>query len=231
MIKFINFILRIACALAFGIILMCYDRPEILVLQGAGLLFGISGLLALAEGVVASIRGRQTIVPFTAYGSALAAFLTLIHPDELVPFVPVILGVLLILDCGNQVFNLLSLKFRTSVRFAYFIAPAIVLLYGIFLLFQKEVNVLVGLSFLLFTISEIVVTATFFKYIYLNKTDMVLKTEPEAEATPVAAPATTESTPLERVPSAPSPLSGEMSSVNPSSDAASSDSTDAGAPI
>lgn len=171
MIRFVNFFMRIACAIAFGVILMWHDRPETLIMQGAGILFGLSGLLGIAESVIASIRGRRTLVPFAAYGALLAAALMLLQPEVLAPFIPIVLGALLILLCGNQVFTLLSLKFRTNVKFAYFIAPAIVLLYGIFLLFQTHVDVLVGLSFLLFALSEVVVTAAFFKYIYLNRQD------------------------------------------------------------
>lgn len=173
MIAFFNFVLRLACAIVFGIILMFYNEQSTFIVKGIGLLFGLSGAFTLLNYLWKSVKGKQEVVPFSGYGSLLMSIMMFAKPDGLLEYVPMLLGFLLILDCSNQLVNLLSLRFKTRVKFAYYIAPIIVLVYGIFLLTRTQVDMLVGLSFLIYSLSEIVVCSVFFKYLFMNKTDKV----------------------------------------------------------
>lgn len=121
-----------------------------------------------------------------AYAAAFG-FILLCHTEEIVTYIPQLLGGLLMLESVAQLLELLLLKTRTKVNYGFFLAPGMVLLYGLFLIFccsftvdlnnlMHEFGELVrlkielklgGACFIIFILSEIVISAVFFKPLYM----------------------------------------------------------------
>lgn len=120
-------------------------------------------------------------------------YILLFHPEDILNYIPQLLGGLLMLECIAQFLELLFLKAKTTVSGAYFIVPTVILLYSLFLIFGCQMNLdentrirelfhpsngmsylslelmLGGLCFIGFTISEIVISIAFFKPLYQPK--------------------------------------------------------------
>lgn len=116
-------------------------------------------------------------------------FILLWHTQDIVRYIPQLLGGLLMLECIAQLLELFVLKTKTRVHIGYFIIPLLILLYSLFLIFfckmQIDLNNFLaqfstmvklqielkigGACFLAFMISELVISCVFFKPLYLPK--------------------------------------------------------------
>ena len=123
--------------------------------------------------------------------AAIFGFILLWHTGDIVKYIPQLLGGLLLFECVAQLLELFVLKARTKVHGGFFIVPVAILLYGIFLIFfcnlplnvnlndfASSLGTLVALKielkiggacFLAFVISELVISAVFFKPLYQPK--------------------------------------------------------------
>lgn len=124
-----------------------------------------------------------------AYASAFG-FILLFHTDDIINYIPQLLGGLLMLECIAQLLELFYLQAKTVVNVLYYIVPVTVLLYGLFLIFGCHLDVdpnaairevftptagwswltlwmkVGGFCCLAFIISEVVISIAFFKPIY-----------------------------------------------------------------
>lgn len=124
-----------------------------------------------------------------AYAAAFG-FILLFHTDDIINYIPQLLGGLLMLECVAQLLELFYLQAKTIVSVLYYIVPITVLLYGLFLIFGCHLDVnpnapirevftptagwswltiwmkVGGFCCLAFIISEIVISIAFFKPIY-----------------------------------------------------------------
>ena len=123
--------------------------------------------------------------------AAIFGFILLWHTGDIVKYIPQLLGGLLLFECIAQLLELFVLKVRTKVHGGFFIVPVAILLYGIFLIFfcnlplnvnlndfASSLGTLVALKielkiggacFLAFVLSELVISAVFFKPLYQPK--------------------------------------------------------------
>lgn len=116
-------------------------------------------------------------------------FILLWHTTDIVQYIPQLLGALLMLESISQLLELLILKVRTSVSWGYFVIPIVILLFGLYLFFYCHLEIVnfdrvstvdalaklkiqmkaVGFCFVLFIISEIIISIAFFKPMYMPK--------------------------------------------------------------
>lgn len=118
------------------------------------------------------------------------AFILLFHTEDIINYIPQLLGGLIMLEAVGQMLELFLLKIKTSVNWWFFAAPGAVLLYSLFLIFlcNSQINDLTtireafspshgfswttfqlylgGWCFVIFLISECVISVRFFKPLY-----------------------------------------------------------------
>lgn len=119
------------------------------------------------------------------------AFILLFHTEDIINYIPQLLGGLIMLEAIAQMLELFLLKMKTQVSWNFFFAPLAVLLYSLFLIFlcDSEINemttvreafnpshgfswttaqlVIGGWCFVIFLISECVISIKFFKPLYM----------------------------------------------------------------
>lgn len=124
-----------------------------------------------------------------AYAAAFGYILTF-HAEDIINYIPQLLGGLLMLETVGQLLELFLLKLKTSVRGYYFIVPLCVLVYALFLIFHSKLGIdvnasvreifnpeagfskltlemqMAGLCLGAFFLSEIVISIAFFKPLY-----------------------------------------------------------------
>lgn len=124
-----------------------------------------------------------------AYAAAFG-FILVWHTEDIIKYIPQLLGGLLMLECVAQLLELFFLKAKTTVANGFFIGPGIILFYGLFLIFccsldidanariQEIFSPTAGMSWLTlemqtggvcclaFIVSEIVISIVFFKPLY-----------------------------------------------------------------
>lgn len=124
-----------------------------------------------------------------AYAGAFG-YILLWHTEDIIRYIPQLLGGLLMLESVAQLLELFYLKAKTLVNPLYFIAPSAVLLFGLILIFFCSMNIdpnaairevfsptagwswltlwmkMGGFCCLIFIISEIVISIAFFKPLY-----------------------------------------------------------------
>ena len=117
-----------------------------------------------------------------AYAAVFGVIL-LWHTGDIIKYIPQLLGGLLLFECVAQLLELFVLKTKTKVHGGFFIVPASIMLYGLFLVFfcnlPLNINLnefasslgtmIGGFCFLAFVLSELVISALFFKPLYQPK--------------------------------------------------------------
>ena len=125
-----------------------------------------------------------------AYAAVFGVIL-LWHTGDIIKYIPQLLGGLLLFECVAQLLELFVLKTKTKVHGGFFIVPASIMLYGLFLVFfcnlPLNINLnefasslgtmialkielkIGGFCFLAFVLSELVISAVFFKPLYQPK--------------------------------------------------------------
>lgn len=123
-----------------------------------------------------------------AYAGAFG-FILLWHTEDIIKYIPQLLGGLLMLECIAQLLELFVLKTKTRVHGGFFIVPGVIMAYSLFLIFFCQMPIdlnnfltqfstliklkielkLGGACFIAFLISEIVISARFFKPLYRPK--------------------------------------------------------------
>lgn len=124
-----------------------------------------------------------------AYAAAFG-FILVWHTEDIIKYIPQLMGGLLMLECVAQLLELFYLKAKTKVASGFFLVPAIILLYGLFLIFCCSLDIdanariqeifaptagmswltvemqTAGVCCLAFIVSEIVISIVFFKPLY-----------------------------------------------------------------
>lgn len=122
--------------------------------------------------------------------AACFGFILVFHTDDIIKYIPQLLGGLLMLECVAQLLELFYLKAKTTVNSLFFVAPGVILIYGLFLIFACHLNIdpnaairevftptagwswltlwmkMGGICCMAFIISEIVISIAFFKPLY-----------------------------------------------------------------
>jgi len=124
-----------------------------------------------------------------AYAAAFG-FILVWHTEDIIVYLPKLLGGLLMLECVAQLLELFYLKAKTKVSSGFFFLPILILVYGLFLIFFCKLDIdnnarvqeifapsagmswltvemqTAGICCLAFIISEIVISIAFFKPLY-----------------------------------------------------------------
>lgn len=124
-----------------------------------------------------------------AYAGAFG-YILLWHTEDIIRYIPQLLGGLLMLESIAQLLELFYLKAKTRVNPLFFIAPSAVLLFGLILIFFCSMNIdpnaairevftptagwswltlwmkMGGFCCILFIVSEVVISIAFFKPLY-----------------------------------------------------------------
>lgn len=122
--------------------------------------------------------------------AACFGFILVFHTDDIIKYIPQLLGGLLMLECVAQLLELFYLKAKTVVNPLFFVTPCAVLVYGLFLIFCCHLTIdpnaairevftptagwswltlwmkVGGICCFAFIISEIVISIVFFKPIF-----------------------------------------------------------------
>ena len=165
-----NSVVRIISALLLGLILILWPSGALeYLVRAIGLLFLVAGLVSIVGFL---IRDKELFsearFPIDAAGSALFGLVLVIIPSLLVNVLMYVLGILLALACIQHIVLLTSFRRLGSVSFVFYFVPALVLLFSILILFHpfavaKTTLILLGVSAMLFGISELVSTIRFRK--------------------------------------------------------------------
>lgn len=120
-------------------------------------------------------------------------YILFFHTSDIVRYLPKLMGGLLMLETVGQLLELFLLKVKTTVSWAFFIVPLLVLLYALYLIFFETIEIdpyitlrevfnpiggfneltikikMVGFWLVAFVISELVISIVFFKPLYMPK--------------------------------------------------------------
>ena len=145
-------IFRAVCAIVVGALLIKYPQEGVTWLTVAiGVLFLISGIIALIAYVNARkhageytitdqqgrvISGGQPTFPIVGAGSVILGLILALTPGVFVNGLMYVLGAIMILGGINQLMSLVSARRFGSVPFAFWVAPSLILLTGLFVVLK-----------------------------------------------------------------------------------------------
>ena len=170
-------IFRAICAIVVGALLIKYPDDSVTWLTVAiGVLFLLSGIIALMAYLNAKkhaseytitdqegriISGTQPTFPIVGAGSIILGLTLALTPSVFIHGLMYILGAIMILGGLNQLMALISARRLGHISFSYWIAPSLVLITGLFVVFKPmdsaEIPLLIlGWCSLLYGVTEII---------------------------------------------------------------------------
>ena len=170
-------IFRAICAIVVGALLIKYPDDSVTWLTVAiGVLFLLSGIIALMAYLNAKkhaseytitdqegriISGTQPTFPIVGAGSIILGLTLALTPVVFIHGLMYILGAIMILGGLNQLMALISARRLGHISFSYWIAPSLVLITGLFVVFKPmdsaEIPLLIlGWCSLLYGVTEII---------------------------------------------------------------------------
>lgn len=172
-------LLRAACSLAAGMLLILYPDSMVLWLTVAiGVLFFISGVIscltyfslrhksaasAAVPGDMADGKVGRPVFPIVGAGSLIFGLLLALTPSVFVKWQMYILSIVLILGSINQYLTLINANKAVRIPFALWICPTLILLTGLIVLLKPMASaalplLIIGWCCLLYGVTEIVNT-------------------------------------------------------------------------
>lgn len=170
-------IFRALCAIAVGVLLIKFpDDGVTWITRAIGVLFLISGVIALiaywhaskhaSEYTVTDREGRiisggQPTFPIVGAGSVILGLVLALTPNVFLNGLMYVLGAIMILGGINQFVSLIAARRLGSIPFAFWIAPSIILLTGLFVVLKPmksaELPLLIlGWCSLLYGVTELI---------------------------------------------------------------------------
>jgi uncharacterized membrane protein HdeD (DUF308 family) len=170
-------IFRAVCAIVVGALLIKYPDEGVTWLTVAiGILFLLSGIIALMAYMNAKkhaseytitdqegriISGSQPTFPIVGTGSIILGLTLALTPGVFIHGLMYILGAIMILGGLNQLMALISARRLGPISFSFWIAPSLVLITGLFVVFRPmdsaEIPLLIlGWCSLLYGVTEII---------------------------------------------------------------------------
>lgn len=157
-----NSILRSACSLVIGVLLVVWPEAAMIYLViTIGVLFLIPGLISLL-GYFAHRTGEvRQMFPVAALGSALFGLWLMIMPAFFVGILMYILGAFLVLAGIQLIAGLVSARRGSIVPAGFFIIPVLVLLAGILVLLNPFATasvpfIILGVSCIFYGLSDLI---------------------------------------------------------------------------
>lgn len=170
-------IFRAFCAIIIGALLIKYpDNTVTWITMSIGIMFLLSGIISCAAYLSARkhakeytirdaqgrlISGGAPTFPLVGVGSGILGILLTTSPGFFITTLMYILGAILILGALNQYMALLSARRMGSVSWAFWVCPSLVLLTGIYVMFQPMETaglpmLILGWCSLLYGVTEII---------------------------------------------------------------------------
>lgn len=168
---------RALTAIVVGVLLISYPNDTVIWLTVAiGVLFFISGVIALiaywtarkhsGEYTITDSQGRvisggQPTFPIVGAGSVILGLVLALTPGVFVGGLMYMLGAIMILGGVGQLMNLVSARRLGSVPLAFWVAPSLVLLTGLFVVLKPMESasmplLILGWCSLLYGVTELI---------------------------------------------------------------------------
>jgi uncharacterized membrane protein HdeD (DUF308 family) len=172
-------IFRAICAIVVGVLILKFPQDGITWLTIAvGVLFLLSGVIAMiaywnakkhaGEYTIIDKQGRvisgsQPTFPIVGAGSIILGLVLALTPSIFINGLMYILGAIMILGAINQLVSLISARRFGSIHFAFWIAPCVILLIGLFVILKPMESaelplIILAWCSLLYGVAEIVNT-------------------------------------------------------------------------
>lgn len=157
-------VIRGICAIALGLVMVL--RPEAAITYLVimiGVLFILPGLYAILNYFARpkDESGSRSIFPIEAAGSVLLGVWLVVMPEFFVNIFMYVLGILLIIAGGEQIFSLISARKWSQVPFGFYLMPTLILLTGVMILVYPfgaaaSTFVLFGVAILFYGVFELI---------------------------------------------------------------------------
>lgn len=178
-------IFRAICAIIIGILLIKYpDKTITGITICIGILFLLPGVFSIAVYLSAkkntkqeqildvngkTISGERPSFPIVGLGSVILGFFLALMPNTFISLLMYLLGSMIVLGAISQFIVLVNMKKIGDVSWAFYLAPSIVLITGLFvLLFPIESAslplILIGSCCIIYGISECINTYKNYKF-------------------------------------------------------------------
>lgn len=157
-----NSILRSACSLVIGVLLVVWPETAMIYLViTIGVLFLIPGLISLLGYFAHRTGEAKQMFPIAALGSALFGLWLMIMPGFFVSILMYILGAFLVLAGIQLITSLLSARRNSVVPAGFFVIPVLVLLAGILVLLNPFATasipfIILGVSCIFYSLSDLI---------------------------------------------------------------------------
>ena len=157
-----NVTLRIVFALILGVVLISWSSNVITYLvMTIGILFLIPGLVSVLGYFFRNKQSSERTFPIDSIGGALLGLALIIAPAFFVEVLMYVLAGLLILAGILQIRGLFIIRKRIRIPAVFYLAPVIILLIGIVILFNpfdvpKIAFIILGIACVIYSLSELV---------------------------------------------------------------------------
>ena len=164
-----NITLRIVFTLVLGIVLIFWPLTAINYLVIAiGILFLLPGLISIVKRLVKKEQMSEERFPIESVGSILLGFALILAPDFFIGALMYILAGVLILAGIFQIWELLVVGKHVRIPIFLYIAPVIVLLVGIAILFNpfevvSTTFMILGIACIIYSLSVLINYLKFLK--------------------------------------------------------------------
>lgn len=162
------FLIRAVTALIIGLVLVLMPgvAADYLVIT-IGILFIIPGLFGII-GYFGTKKGEKSPrFPIEAVGSLFLGLWLVIMPDFFVNILMYVLGFVLLLGGLQQVYTLIRARKWTDVPVAFFVAPVLVMMAGLLIVFsprdsQQALFIIIGATAIVYALAELL---NYFRFI------------------------------------------------------------------
>lgn len=157
---FSDSLLRTACALVIGLVLVLFpDRAAEYLVITVGCIFLIPSLVSIIAYWVARAEGLR--FPLLGIGSLLFGLWLIIMPGFFADLLTYVLGFILAMGGVQQIASLVSARQWMRVPGGFYVVPVLILLAGVFALFypleaRSTVFIFLGAGSLVYALSELV---------------------------------------------------------------------------
>ena len=160
--KFGGFVRGVVALVLGAVMLFVGNAVDMIVYIIASFLL-ISGLLSLYSGLKSEVPSQKPLVIINSGFNVLIAALMYIFASELGNFVVGIIGFIMVLFALMQLLAIGSASRAGKMSTGFFAMPAVVLACGVLLLFRPEfigrfIGIVIGVSFILYGVSELLST-------------------------------------------------------------------------
>lgn len=167
-----GFVFRAVCAMIVGILLVA--NPEsmtLLLVQVIGGLFSLSGVVSLVNYLM--VRYSDTVLkpifPIVGFGSMCFGVFLFFFPHLFTSYFMYMLGALMVLAGGVQLWNAFRWLRTVSFRWSAFVMALLILSAGVYVLLEPLQSaslpfVILGVAFLLYGLTELVNGMRWVKY-------------------------------------------------------------------